>query len=134
MSGPTFKFQLRSSPFFFLDEYVEENLSQLEYLDRIKLRGTGFIDGNTTTYELGANYNLSQNWALDYEYEQLGAIQNVKVTGNYMLDGILRWMDDVRKKYFGYEEASPSVKGNSREEPVSNDEKKQSAASVRALW
>lgn len=134
VSGPTFKFQLRSSPFFFLDEYVEENLSQLEYLDRIKLRGTGFIDGTTTTYELGANYNLSQNWALDYEYEQLGAIQNVKVTGNYMLDGILRWMDDVRKKYFGYEEASPSVKGNSREEPVSNDEKKQSAASVRALW
>ena len=26
-----------------------------------------------------------------------------------MLDGILRWMDDVRKKYFGYEEASQAT-------------------------
>lgn len=106
ISGPTFKFELRSSPFFFLDEYVEQNLAQLEYLNRVKLRGTGFIDGNTTTYELGANYNLNQNWALDYEYEQLGAIQNVKITGNYMLDNVLRWMDAVRKKYWGYEEES----------------------------
>ena len=109
VSGPTFKFELRSSPFFFLDEYIEENLSQLEYLNRIKLRGTGFIDGNTTTYELGANYNLSQNWALDYEYEQLGAIQNVKVTGNYLLDNILRWMDNARKTYFGYTDTGVTV-------------------------
>ncbi|HEY9844255.1 MAG TPA: translocation/assembly module TamB domain-containing protein, partial [Candidatus Obscuribacterales bacterium] len=68
--GPIFKFTVRSNPFFFVDEYIEENLSQLGFLNRIRLRATGYLE-EKSYYELGTSYRFNEFWALDYQYKQL---------------------------------------------------------------
>ncbi len=101
--GPVFKFTIRSNPFFFIDEYIENTLSQLEALNRIRLRATGYLD-EQSSYELGAGYRINEFWALDYKFEQVGSIHTVKANGNYLLDFVLRWADYVRTTYFGWED------------------------------
>ncbi|MBF2053863.1 MAG: translocation/assembly module TamB domain-containing protein [Candidatus Sericytochromatia bacterium] len=100
--GPEFRFTIRSNPFFLVDEWIEENLEQLNFLNKIRIRSNGYL-GEQVTYDLGANYRFNANWSLDYNFEQLGSIHNVHVKGNYMLDFVLRWMDYVRTRFFGWE-------------------------------
>lgn len=104
--GPVFKFTVRSNPFFFIDEFIEKNLSQLEFLNRIRLRATGYID-EQTSYDVDAAYRFNEFWALDYQYQQLEAEQSLKVNGSFQLDGVLRWSDCVRRNYFGWGTPDP---------------------------
>ncbi|MGV3523528.1 MAG: translocation/assembly module TamB domain-containing protein [Candidatus Sericytochromatia bacterium] len=121
INGPVFKFALRSNPFFFMDELVEEQLSQLEFLDRLRLRGTGLIS-DQVTYQLGANYRISPVWSLDYNFEQVGSVHKVQVTGNYLLDQVLRWMDYTRRQWFGWDGPAPEATPAEPTEQTSADE------------
>jgi len=103
ISGPEFKFTIRSNPFFLVDDYIEEHLSQLSFLNKIRIRSTGYL-GEQSTYELGTNYRFNPNWSLDYNFEQRGSIHNLRISGNYLLDFVLNWMDFVRTRYFGWED------------------------------
>lgn len=102
INGPEFKFTVRSSPFFMLDELVERELQALSFLDNVHLRATGYLK-DPPVYELGANYDLNEYWSLDYKYEQLGSVHHVRVNSDYLLDTVLRWMDEFRRQYFGWE-------------------------------
>lgn len=122
INGPIFKFTIRSSPFFFIDEFVEQNLQQLEFLNRINVVGTGLLSDNPS-YEVGANYNINQYWSLDYKYEQVGAVQNVRVNGNFLLDYVLRSLNDLRVNYFGWQDP-----GSSTQSPQANPQSTASPA------
>lgn len=133
VSGPEFRFAIRSNPFFLVDEWIEENLEQLNFLNKIRIRSMGYL-GEQVTYDIGANYRFNANWSLDYNFEQLGSIHNVHVKGNYMLDFVLRWMDYVRTRFFGWQpEASvaPEPVPTPSPEPASAPD---SAADLTAPW
>lgn len=127
--GPVFKFTVRSNPFFFIDEYIEKNLSQLEALNRIRLRATGYLD-EQSSYELGAGYRINEFWALDYKFEQIGSIHTVKANGNYLLDFVLRWADYMRTTYFGWEEEDGAVNPVPDNHPEQNADDEQPDSEV----
>ena len=109
--GPVFKFKIRSNPFFIFDDYIDENLPQISFVNKIRLSAEGRL-GEQMTYDLGTYYRFDEHWALDYKFEQQGSIHNVKVNGNYLLDFVLKWMNHVRTSYFGWQKPleQPDIK------------------------
>lgn len=114
IKGPTFKYTIRSKPFFLFEDEIEEQLPQLSFVNDIGLWGTGLL-ADESSYELGANYRFNSFWSLDYRFEQIGSIHNATINGNYPLDFVLKWADYVRTTWFGWEPPKQTQKGLSQD-------------------
>lgn len=136
-AGPIFKFKIRSNPFFAFDDYIDEQLPQISFVNKIRLSAEGRL-GEQSSYDLGSYYRFNEHWALDYKYEQQGSVHNVKVSGSYLLDYVLKWMNSVRSQYFGWDkpqkQGSPAAekekgrrtrKGGTQSQPQSGQEAEQ---------
>ncbi|PIQ24436.1 hypothetical protein COW36_24610 [bacterium (Candidatus Blackallbacteria) CG17_big_fil_post_rev_8_21_14_2_50_48_46] len=100
VSGPVFSFNIRSNPFFLVEDLIEERLKQLNFLNRIRISGEGTLS-DQAVYKLGGNYSVNENWALDYQFKSNEQLHKVTIKGSYSLPSVLEWLGYWRKRFNG---------------------------------
>jgi hypothetical protein len=98
VSGPVFSFNIRSNPFFLVEDLIEERVKQLSFLNKLRISGQGTLS-EQAIYKLGGNYSINENWALDYQFKSNEQLHNVTVKGSYSLPMVLDWLRSWRKRF-----------------------------------
>lgn len=94
--GPTFMFNIRSNPFFFLKDYLEAN--NLNFLNRFTLNGQGTLGGELFNYKIGTQYRFDNHWQIKYGFDPSQQEHSIKLTGDYALQTFLDWLKGDKSK------------------------------------
>lgn len=98
VSGPVFSFNIRSNPFFLVEDLIETRIQQLSFLNRLRISGEGMLS-DQAVYKLGGNYNIDEHWALDYQFKSDEQLHKFTIKGSYSLPAILEWLGYWRQRF-----------------------------------
>lgn len=105
LSGPIFVVGVKASPFFFVKDqmqYLDKRLNRLKrlvnILNQVTISAGAEIEENNPQYKVGAKYNLTPNWGLEYEFDQKESWQRFQLSGSYRLQQFIDFLKEVDQR------------------------------------